>query len=470
MAFVPGFTSDVFVSYAHGDNESLLPEDPGWVSCFDQAVRVGLREILGVEPAIWRDTRRLGGELDFPLEIRDAIGRSAALLMVVSPSYLRSRYCQQERGWFQSAAEATGGLHVGSRLRLLKVVKTPEPGDEHRTFLSDSLGFEFYRRAKDEDLFHRFAIGSAEYRDTVDILSQRLAGLLVAMRNQRQPIFVAECTDDLEREHAAISDELSANGYRVTPERMLDDDSSIRGSIEEATLTVHLLGSSYAPRPASQVQAALELRKAVVVWLSSAASASPDKNQTNLIFEVAKKGAGLQRFTFLEKQTIGDLKSIVLNQLKPRREESRPERNGKPQVYLVCDRKEERDNAQAWSIRNAIQKREGFDVVWPESGLPDPGMLRDDHKQKLASCDGVLLYWGAAPDEWFEEIRQDLQLAPRWIRSKPFRSEGIYLAEPRHGLNLEVSGADVFRQRGPFHIEEIEPFLARLRENQGAAV
>jgi hypothetical protein len=51
MAFVPGFTSDVFLSYAHGDNESLLPEDPGWVSCFDQALRVGLQEILGVEPA-----------------------------------------------------------------------------------------------------------------------------------------------------------------------------------------------------------------------------------------------------------------------------------------------------------------------------------------------------------------------------------------------------------------------------------
>jgi hypothetical protein len=298
MAFVPGFTSDVFLSYAHGDNESLLPEDPGWVSCFDQALRVGLREILGVEPAIWRDNRRLGGELDFPQEIRDAIGRSAALLMVISPSYLRSKFCKQEREWFFGRVEATGGLHVGNRLRLVKVVKTPEAGDEHRAFLSDSLGFEFYRRAKDEDLFHRFAIGSAEYRDTVDILSQRVAGLLVAMRNQRQPIFVAECADDLNREYAAISDELTANGYRVTPERMLDDDGFIRTSIEEATLTVRLLGSSYAPRPAEQVQTALELRKTVVVWLSSAASASPDKNQANFLFEVVKKGARLQRFPF----------------------------------------------------------------------------------------------------------------------------------------------------------------------------
>jgi hypothetical protein len=209
------------------------------------------------------------------------------------------------------------------------------------------------------------------------------------------------------------------------------------------------------------------MKKPVVVWLSSGASVNPDRNQANLIFEIAKKGGGLQRFTFLENTTISDLKAIVLDQLKPR-QQPHASRNGKRQVYLVCDRKEERDSAQAWAIRKEIQEREGFEVVWPEAGLPDPGLLRDDHKQKLTSCDGVLLYWGAAPDEWFTETRQDLQLAPRWIRSKPFVSEAIYLAEPRNNQNVGVSGDNVFRQRDSFQIEDLEPFLARLRDDREA--
>ena len=49
MAFVPGFEHDVFVSYAHFDNEPDTQEIR-WVSRFQADLKVALRQRLGVDP------------------------------------------------------------------------------------------------------------------------------------------------------------------------------------------------------------------------------------------------------------------------------------------------------------------------------------------------------------------------------------------------------------------------------------
>ena len=58
MAFVPGFKHDVFVSYAHFDNEPDT-QDIRWVSRFQADLKTALRQRLGTEPSIFFDTRSL---------------------------------------------------------------------------------------------------------------------------------------------------------------------------------------------------------------------------------------------------------------------------------------------------------------------------------------------------------------------------------------------------------------------------
>jgi hypothetical protein len=108
MAYVPGFQNDLFLSYAHGDNAA------GWISALHERLKIRLRELLGVSPAIWRDERRLGGETDFAEEIRRQVANTAVVIAVVSPSYLSSAYCRLERQAFSTAAQPprrTQGRH-----------------------------------------------------------------------------------------------------------------------------------------------------------------------------------------------------------------------------------------------------------------------------------------------------------------------------------------------------------------------
>ena len=56
MTYVPGYEHDVFVSYAHFDNEEDS-QDVRWVSRFQADLKNALRQRLGEDPEIFYDTR-----------------------------------------------------------------------------------------------------------------------------------------------------------------------------------------------------------------------------------------------------------------------------------------------------------------------------------------------------------------------------------------------------------------------------
>ena len=49
MAYVPGYTHDLFISYAHGD-------DREWTMLFVSRLETALKQRLGAPPAVWVDT------------------------------------------------------------------------------------------------------------------------------------------------------------------------------------------------------------------------------------------------------------------------------------------------------------------------------------------------------------------------------------------------------------------------------
>src|SRR6266481_5140349 len=58
MAYIPGYKYDVFISYAHFDNEADT-QDICWVSRFQTDLKKALRQRLGAEPEIFFDSRNL---------------------------------------------------------------------------------------------------------------------------------------------------------------------------------------------------------------------------------------------------------------------------------------------------------------------------------------------------------------------------------------------------------------------------
>ena len=89
MAYVPGYTHDVFVSYAHGD-------DREWIALLAARLEPALKQRLGTKPAIWIDDDQLRASRDFSAEIPDSVRSSAVFLLLTSPTYIRSTYCVDE--------------------------------------------------------------------------------------------------------------------------------------------------------------------------------------------------------------------------------------------------------------------------------------------------------------------------------------------------------------------------------------
>ncbi|MCP5120475.1 MAG: toll/interleukin-1 receptor domain-containing protein [bacterium] len=181
MAYVPGYQNDVFISYCHDDNISAREDRRGWITDFGQDLKVRLKQLLGAPVSVWRDENKLGGDHALDSEIKQQIEQAAVFLAVVTPLYLNSRYCTQERQWFLS--HVGDELLVGSRMRGIRVVKTPASGKAHLDVFEKGLGFEFFREAEDE--VEEFSVASPEFDKRFEKACQRIKGLLETMRRAK---------------------------------------------------------------------------------------------------------------------------------------------------------------------------------------------------------------------------------------------------------------------------------------------
>jgi hypothetical protein len=117
----PEFDYDVFISYAHNDDQPVLGEK--WVTELDNELRTLVLEYLGQEPAFWRDPDIRNNE-DFREKIASRLARTATLLTVVSESFFERPWCQLELEEFCRNAESRLGLRVGEKVRIFKVFKS----------------------------------------------------------------------------------------------------------------------------------------------------------------------------------------------------------------------------------------------------------------------------------------------------------------------------------------------------------
>jgi len=95
MSFLTDYEDDIFISYAHNDNQAVLEGQRGWIDNFHQALEKRLQVYLGAKPKIWRDPRLQGNDY-FADALVDQIPKVAILVSVLSPSYIKSDWCRKE--------------------------------------------------------------------------------------------------------------------------------------------------------------------------------------------------------------------------------------------------------------------------------------------------------------------------------------------------------------------------------------
>src|SRR5437868_14466088 len=143
MPYLSRFETDLFVSYGHLDNSAPTADEQHWIDRFHRDLECRVSQYLGSSVTAWRDNQLLGNQ-NFPKEIELKVQNSAALVPIVSPRYLKSDGGLRDLDAFVRAVECNGGLKIGTKSRVFKVVKTLVDVKEQPPVMRNVLGYEFY--------------------------------------------------------------------------------------------------------------------------------------------------------------------------------------------------------------------------------------------------------------------------------------------------------------------------------------
>lgn len=305
------FDDDVFISYAHLDNQALSEGSEGWVSGFADALAKRLGEVLGKPPRIWRDPKLQGND-QFGDELTARYQHAAALVSVFTPRYVASDWCQRELSGFWQAAGRSGGVLLGHKARVFKVVKTPVDLGHQPEQVRPLLGYEFYRLqpGNGRPLEFNKVYGAEAERDfwvRLNDLAYDLADMLqllalppASAQPARPAAYLAMPTAELRDAHDALRRELLRQGWRALPEVALplvaaEAEALVRAQLAECVLSVHLVGATagVVPEggdeslPALQARLAAERARAGglarLVWLAADVGSGSDERQQQLL-------------------------------------------------------------------------------------------------------------------------------------------------------------------------------------------
>lgn len=493
MSYVPEFENDVFISYAHIDNLPLTEGQKGWIDHFHRTLEVRLQQLLGENLEIWRDPKLQGNDY-FSDTLLDKLSRIGILISIVSPRYLKSEWCLKELKEFINAVEQSGGIRVQNKSRIIKVVKTYVPREEHPQELQSFLGYEFYQvdpstgRTRDflpDPQFESYK----KYWEKLDDVAQDVHELLKTVRSVKTgspldkpssgaTIYLAETTSDLISERERIKRELIQRGHTILPDRPLPLDASelkeqVTADVRRSTLSIHLIGQNYGIIPEGESRSIVCLQNEIaanvsedslhtrVVWLPVELKAK-EKRQEEFISYLQSESSGLPGVEFLQT-TLEDLKTFVLDRLS--RSSEKPKgpnlEQGPARIYLIHDKG---DIDSVYPLDNYLYNK-GYEVKC-SIFEGDPNQLLEYHIQNLVLCDAAIIYYGTANELWLQIKLGDLAKALGYGRSKPISAKAVYVSAPvtKEKERFHTREAFVIRNFEAFSPEVLNPFLDQFED------
>ena len=168
-----------------------------------------------------------------------------------------------------------------------------------------------------------------------------------------------------------------------------------------------------------------------VIWLPT--NTSSENEQHQVFIEALHQDAEAQAGAVLITGGLEELKSTIYRKLKVIKQASSsqgektelPEGEGKQLVYLVCDVKDRKPTVplRKWLIDH------GMEVKLPLFA-GEATAVREANENLLATCDAVLLYYGAGDEAWKHAIDSDHRKIRAYRGAKPLPARTTYLAEP----------------------------------------
>lgn len=505
----PNFEEDMFINYAHDDNEVTIPTFSGWIDTMHESLLKRLTQLIGEKPKIWRDVR-LGGNDVLTETILLRLSKTAFLVSILSPCYVNSTWCKDELKEFFQSASLNGGIKINNRSRIFKVVKTPIGNDpridplegsgldpELRKLLQESLGYQFYEVDKQSGKFREFwpdrSADRDKFMEKLEDLAQDIQTFINSQKKAsmdpslQRCVYLAETTPELLDERNEIKRELLLRDYCVLPDENLPFDNAgfeekVSAYLKRSSLSIHLIGSDHTVVPADGKErsnlnlmhrlAAERVSKQHEMAMDRGDS---DAGYTRLLWMpegLIAQEESYQRFlAYLQKDPgvyegadvlcgtkLEDLKTIIKKRLKYS-DEGRTGEGDRKRLYLIC---EKQDLPAVKQLRGYLEKEGKYEVLLP---FEESSEVISGHKQNLRLCDVWLIFYGSTDSIDFK--LRDFRRSDVIRDNKPLLAKGVYVSGPETEEKKAFCTDDalVMKNFGVFSPESIKPLLDQIEQS-----
>jgi len=489
------YEDEIFISYAHIDNEPLAEGQRGWVQLLEERLRKRLAQLLGEPPRVWRDPKLQGND-EFSDILMHKISNVALLVSIISPRYLRSEWCVRELDEFCRNAASQGGLTVSGKSRVFKVAKTFTPRTGHPSQVQGLLGYEFYEYDETSGQAREFSPEIDPNRDTrywekFEDLAWDIKQQIERLRSDDEAaapasgdpsapaVYLAETTYDLSEQRDKIKRELTQRGHQVLPDKELPLrapalEEAVREYLKRSRLSVHLVGENYGIIPEMekdrsvvrlQQELAIERGDNVefsrLIWMPPGLQ-SKDERQQRFIADLQDNFTSHNGSELLQVK-LEDLKTIIQTKLTQRPKQA-PAAGEATRLYLICD---QQDIDAVEPLQNYLFER-GIEVTLPLLDGNEAEVLQD-HKDNLLVCDAVLIFQGRASEGWLRMKLRELLKLPGYGRTSPLLAKAVYITAPELPAKerFKTLEALVIKNYAEFNPGAIGPFLERINKAKG---
>ena len=487
MPAVPGCRHDVFVSYAHGDDQPVAGTQSGFVSQLVADLKTEVSRKVRNDVDIWWDHYKLVGDTRVTPEIMAAAGDSACIIVVASPAYLRSEWCDRERSAFcQKATNRQSGIFLVGM----------EPIDQGKlpTTLRDLNPYEFYRTLDDgrttRPLRTDFQQDKEPYYNRLSQLVQHVAEHLGRSLGtaraaptatapaakeadpSRRSVLLLDVTDDLLERRAQLKDYLEQEGIAVLPARRYSRDdmdlhrAQMLEDMERSQACVQIVGGLTGDR-SDHPRGMAWLRCETIRNSGSAVPflqwRDPDLD-VNAITDADARELTVQPSVRTDR--FPDFRRAVAElALKP---PPRVDPRLQQDTLSVFVNSDLLDRDLGTGVAQWLETR-GFMVLEPPQATQD---AREEWEASVKYCDSLLMVYGQTKPAW---VRTQILLSNKVQRETPLDLLSVCVGPPLpqqqsreklDALALRYSGiyymqVDDTKQLNPL---ELEKFANRLRE------
>jgi hypothetical protein len=457
---------NIFISYAHVDDKAFGDQPKGWVTNLVDALKTKLAEYLGREEYfdLWQDRNKLHGNDLIQDTIMETLDQTDILLIILSPGYLNSKWCQLELDRFVEKMQSHKDI---TRVFVVEKNKADPPD-----CLKGLLNYRFWEQKdskKAPTVFGAFKPDETFYQVVNDIayeMSQKLE--LIKQQTPVQPqvvdhrpqIYLARPAEDSFKPYEEVKRFLDSEGYRVVPETHIgymnptqyqEDVNKIMASCKAYVQVVGCSPGKLSP----------ELPGICVLQHDCACK----KDIPRLIWrgKIDVEQIGDQKhkeFVSLESEFINieQFKQSILQKLKPKR----PKKRLPPSFVFVNARLV--DLKISDKIIKILENHRIAALKLRTTGKRSD--IQEDFKDNLKTCNGLIVVYGKSDFKWAKNML--IKCYKVCITREKFHAFALYQGPPtqKPDLRAAVNLPNIHYIDCSQTIDEkqFDPFLDDLRQ------